>query len=134
MLNVKKRIIILFTFIVILIVIIIQIFIGELNKSYYLKATPPENIKTLNSYLEWKPGTKTIYKIENKGIVYYLCLDKPRRIPASGPSAYCFDSNCNFVGWTADIGDLHGSLPQQAYEKRYKWTEINIEEIPNHNK
>jgi len=127
--NIKKYIIVLCIFIVILVVMLIQIHIRSLNKSYYLKAEPPESVKNLSSYLDWKPETKTIFKADNNGRIYYFCLGERGRTLASGPSAYCFDSNFNFIGWSSDIGDLQGTLPQQAYEERYKWKETRIDEL-----
>ena len=126
--KVNKYILSLFSFIIIILVIV-HIHIGAKKKPFYLRATPPESVKTLKSYLEWRPETKTIFKIENDGNIYYFCLGEQGPMPASGPSAYCFDSESNFLGWSADIGDLRGTLPQQAYEKRYNWTELKVEEV-----
>ena len=105
------------------------------HEKYYLKASPTKDAINLKSFIQWRPDTNNIYEVNNKGEVYYLCLDykfwfenRPP-IPLSGPPAYCFDSNFNFVGWTIDIGDSKGSLPQKVWEKNYHWTEMKIEDL-----
>ena len=44
---------------------------------------------------------------ENSGITYTVMLAPAGRWLASGPSAYLFDPNGNFIDWTADMGDYY---------------------------
>lgn len=45
-------------------------------------------------------------RYENSGTNYTVMLAPAGRTLASGPSAYLFDQNGQFIDWTADMGDF----------------------------
>ena len=44
---------------------------------------------------------------ETGGVTYTVVLGRHARSLASGPSAYLFDTNGQFIDWTADMGDFY---------------------------
>jgi hypothetical protein len=70
-------------------------------------ARPPKDLKTIQDFELWKGkasmGRRTY---ENSGTNYTVILGPAGRTLPSGPSAYLFDQNGNFVDWTSDLGDL----------------------------
>jgi hypothetical protein len=71
-------------------------------------ARPSKTLKTIQDFQEWKGGSimgKGIY--ENSGTTYTVVLAPAGRTLASGPSAYLFDQNGQFVDWTSDMGDFY---------------------------
>ena len=122
----KKLKVIIFVILVIFILIITPV----LDIPLYLMARPSKNITDLHSFLEWKPKTETITKVEKNSTVYYICYGRAGRLYPSGPSAYYFDSNLSFFGWTPDCGGTHGSIPKEVYEQKSdNQTELKIEEV-----
>jgi hypothetical protein len=72
------------------------------------KAKPPESVRTIKDFVTWQKGAiKGRGEFENGGVTYTVMLGRPARSLASGPSAYLFDTNGQFVDWTADMGDFH---------------------------
>lgn len=69
-------------------------------------ARPPANLKTIHDFRDWKKrafmGERSY---ENFGTTYIVMLGPSGRMFASGPSAYLFDQNGDFVDWTPDMGD-----------------------------
>jgi hypothetical protein len=71
-------------------------------------ARPPKNLKTIQEFEAWKRGAimgKGTF--ETTGVTYTVMLAPAGRFLASGPSAYLFDDNGQFVDWTADMGDFY---------------------------
>src|SRR5262245_47703127 len=71
-------------------------------------ARPPKNIETIEDFRAWKRGAilgKGTF--ENAGVTYTVMLAPAGRYLASGPSAYLFDEQGQFVDWTADMGDYY---------------------------
>lgn len=71
-------------------------------------ARPPKNLKTIQDFQAWK-GESIMGKgtFENSGTNYTVFLAPAGRTLPSGPSAYLFDQNGQFVDWTKDMGDFH---------------------------
>ena len=71
------------------------------------KARPPESIKTIQDFENWKgaeiKGTGTFH---TASAAYTVILAPAGRYVPSGPSAYLFDDRGQFVDWTADMGDI----------------------------
>ena len=44
---------------------------------------------------------------ESSGVTYTVMLGPAGRYVASGPSAYLFNEQGQFVDWTADMGDFY---------------------------
>jgi hypothetical protein len=72
------------------------------------RARPPENVRTIEDFSVWKRGAiRGKGTFEHGGVTYTVMLGRPARSLASGPSAYLFDTNGQFVDWTADMGDYY---------------------------
>ena len=87
----------------------------------YSRAKPPKTVTDISSCLAWLQKPMGAYRITDGDVVYYRVTGPAGRYLASGPSAYTFDSNGKFIGWTADVGDystpgLHIS-PDAKHEK-----------------
>ena len=71
-------------------------------------ARPAKSLKTIEDFRTWKRdsimGRGTF---ETGGVTYSVMLAPAGRSLASGPSAYLFDSNGQFVDWTGDMGDCY---------------------------
>ena len=70
-------------------------------------ARPPEGMRTIEDFRVWQgkvnKGGERIY--ENSGQTYIVMTGPAGRSLASGPSAYLFDTNGQFIDWTSDMGD-----------------------------
>jgi hypothetical protein len=56
----------------------------------------------------WKRGSiMRSGAFEGSGVTYTVMLAPAGRYLASGPSAYLFDEQGQFVDWTADMGDFY---------------------------
>jgi hypothetical protein len=72
------------------------------------RARPPASVRTMEDFLVWKKGAvRGRGTFETGGAAYTVMLGRPARSLASGPSAYLFDTNGQFVDWTADMGDSY---------------------------
>lgn len=70
-------------------------------------ARPPKNLKTIEQFRTWKKDAiRGKGTFEHSGVTYTVMLAPAGRYLASGPSAYLFDRNGQFVDWTADMGDF----------------------------
>ncbi len=62
------------------------------------KAKPPESVRTIKDFMTWKKGSiKGRAEFENGSVTYTVMLGRPARSLASGPSAYLFDTNGQFI-------------------------------------
>ena len=69
-------------------------------------ARPPKGLKTIEDFKTWKAGSiKGIGTFQDEGVTYTVMLGPPGRYVPSGPAAYLFDEQGQFVDWTADMGD-----------------------------
>lgn len=71
------------------------------------RARPPKDMNTIDDFRTWK-GDAIIGKgtFESGGEEYTVMLGSPGRYLASGPSAYVFEEEGEFVDWTSDMGDV----------------------------
>ena len=87
-------------------------------------ARPPKHLKTLEEFRGWKRDSiigEGTY--ENSGLTYTVLLVPAGRFLASGPSAYLFDEEGQFVDWTADMGDSY------TVKNRFNLTSGHVENI-----
>jgi hypothetical protein len=71
------------------------------------RARPPRGITTLADFNSWKGEAILGHgTFEHGGTNYTVMLGPAGRTLASGPSAYVFDSDGQFVDWTSDMGDF----------------------------
>lgn len=71
-------------------------------------ARPPESLRTLEDFRVWKQGLiKGQGTFEAKGVLHTVLLAPASHYLASGPAAYLFDPDGQFVDWTGDMGDYH---------------------------
>ena len=71
-------------------------------------ARPPKDLKTMADFETWKRGAiMGRGTFEHSGMTYTVVLAPAGRYLASGPSAYLFDKNGQFVDWTSDMGDFY---------------------------
>ena len=73
----------------------------------FKSARPPTTVKTIKDFRAWK-GKSIMREREyrNSGTNYTVILGPAGRVGASGPSAYLFDHNGEFIDWTRDMGDF----------------------------
>jgi hypothetical protein len=71
-------------------------------------ARPPADLTDIQGFRDWKKGT-IIGRgtFESSGRAYTVLLAPAGRYLASGPAAYLFDEQGQFVDWTADMGDYY---------------------------
>ena len=85
------------------------------------KAVPPPHVKTLSSFLDWRPGPHYGYvkRIQNRDHLVVLG-DFAGMIP-SGPAAYVFDKSGRLLDWTVDSGDDHD------FQQKWQPSELHVE-------
>lgn len=70
-------------------------------------ARPPKSLKTIEEFKAWKTGSiKGSGTFHHDGAAYTVMLGPAGRHFPSGPAAYVFDEQGQFVDWTADMGDF----------------------------
>ncbi|MCZ6690604.1 MAG: hypothetical protein O7H41_13490 [Planctomycetota bacterium] len=82
--------------------------LGYIQWCWY-RVTPPNAVKTLDQFLEWRPRTTAFHKIQIKDGSEFVFARGPSVMPgmlASGPAIYLFDESGRFVDWTGDSGDI----------------------------
>lgn len=72
------------------------------------KARPPKDLRTIRDFEAWKQG-EIIGEgtFTSAGKTYTVMLAPAGRYLASGPSAYLFDEQGEFIDWTYDMGDFY---------------------------
>jgi hypothetical protein len=92
------------------------------------KATPPQSMSTVEEFRKWK-GSEIMDEgtYANNGTTYKVYLVPAGRYLASGPSAYLFTQNGDFVDWSADCGDYF------TVKQNFDLTSGNIKPIKNNN-
>ena len=91
------------------------------------KAKPPQSMTNLQTFFEWQPKPMGAFKVTASNTTYYQLLGPAGRSLPSGPAAYSFDSNGNFIGWTADNGDFF--TPQVVYAQGAIHERISDDEV-----
>ena len=92
----------------------------------YSAARPPDELKTIGDFRGWKQaeilGQGTY---QHAGKTYTVLLGPAGRYLSSGPSAYLFDEQGQFVDWTSDMGDFstqeHGFPLMSGEVKNIEW-------------
>jgi hypothetical protein len=97
-------------------------------------ASPPRAVRTLSDFLAWHPGPGEVFRVTVRGSTYYLLGGDEVYPLNSGPSAYTFDANGNYVDWTPDSGDvLHPAITLTGRAPHERTTIEDIEkEIEAH--
>ena len=89
---------------------------------------PPEHVKDIASFHEWRPELTEATRMEIRGSVYFSVQGNYARTMASAKSEYYFDSNGNYFGWNVDPGD--NKTPALFFSPDAKRSKVSIEEIP----
>jgi len=93
----------------------------------YWRAKPPSNVKDLRSFFAWMPEPIRAFRITVESKRYYQITGPAGRYLASGPSAYTFDEQGGFIGWTPDMGDFY--TPKEVFSPKAKEEEISLDEM-----
>jgi hypothetical protein len=91
------------------------------------RAKPPKSVTDVPSCLEWLQKPMGAYRITEGPVIYYRVTGPAGRYLASGPSAYTFDSQGKFIGWTANVGDI--PTPGVHISSDAKRQAISLEEL-----
>ena len=91
------------------------------------RAKPPRGMTNLQTFFEWKPMPMSAWRITIGNSVYYQLTGPAGRSLPSGPAAYAFDANGQFIGWTADSGDFF--TPAVIYEPGAKRERVSVTEV-----
>ena len=77
-----------------------------IEKIKYHTATPPKNMKTIDDFRKWRGDkTRSLGIYEQDGKSYTVISGPAGGYLPSGPAAYLFNCNGDFVDWTSDMGD-----------------------------
>jgi len=68
------------------------------------------------------------YRVTVGKTVYYQITGPAGRYVASGPSAYTFDAQGRFIGWSSDMGDF--KRPAEVFQEGAKREKITLEQLP----
>ncbi len=92
------------------------------------QARPPKSVTDVSSCLVWLKKPMGSYRVTVNNTVYYQISGPAGRHLASGPSAYTFDAQGRFIGWSADMGDL--KTPAEVYREGAKREKIPLDQLP----
>ena len=92
------------------------------------QARPPKSVTDINSCLAWLKKPMGSYRVSVNKTVYYQITGPAGRYLASGPSAYTFDDQGHFIGWSADMGDF--KTPAEVFREGAKREKIPLDELP----
>ena len=81
----------------------------------------------VSSCLTWLKQPIGAYRVTTDKAVYYQITGPAGRYLPSGTSAYSFDVNGKFIGWTSDEGDIH--TPEQVFIKGSESEKISLDEL-----
>jgi hypothetical protein len=93
----------------------------------FRSARPPESVTDISSCLTWLQDPMGVYRITDGDVIYYRLTGPAGRCIASGLSAYTFDSQGKFIGWTADVGDF--PTPGLHLSQNAKREKISLDEL-----
>ena len=114
----------------IIVVVLFLLLLASLIPDYVYfmpKAKPPQNVTNLQTFFEWKPKPMGAFKVTASNTTCYQLLGPAGRSLPSGPAAYSFDSNGNFIGWTSDNGDFF--TPQVVYAPGAIHERISVDDV-----
>lgn len=89
------------------------------------QARPPEHVRTLKSFLEWRPGPHPALVRHIAGDKHLVVFAALHGFLASGPAAYVFDASGRLVDWAGDSGD--DNTFQQKWSPAGRRIEIDTE-------
>ena len=92
------------------------------------QARPPKSVTDINSCLAWLKKPMGSYRVTMDETVYYQVTGPAGRYLASGPSAYTFDAQGRFIGWSADMGDF--KTPVEVFREGAKREKIPLDQLP----
>jgi hypothetical protein len=92
------------------------------------QARPPKSVTDVSSCLAWLKKPMGSYRVNVSNTVYYQITGPAGRCVASGPSAYTFDAQGRFIGWTADMGDF--KRPAEVFQEGAKREKIPFDQLP----
>lgn len=73
----------------------------------FQRARPPADMETITEFKAWRrKSIRPDAQFIHQGTNYTVAFGPAGGALPSGPAAYVFDSEGNFVDWTADMGDL----------------------------
>ena len=93
----------------------------------YWRAKPPSSVTNVRSFFDWMPEPRGALRITVENKRYYQMTGPAGRVLASGPSAYTFDEQGQFIGWTPDMGDIH--FPEMAFSPKARQEMISLDEM-----
>ena len=92
------------------------------------RARPPKSVMDVASCLAWLKKPMGSYRVTANNTVYYQITGPAGRYLASGPSAYSFDAQGRFIGWSADMGD--SKTPAEVFREGAKREKIPLDQLP----
>jgi hypothetical protein len=92
------------------------------------RARPPKSVTDVSSCLAWLKKPMGSYRVTVGNAVYYQVTGPAGRFAASGPSAYTFDAQGRFIGWSSDMGDF--KRPAEVFQEGAKRERIPLEQLP----
>lgn len=96
-----------------------------LNQIAYQKALPPPEVKDVSAFLTWINKPLGSYRVFAKTNSYLVIRGPAGRMFASGTSAYTFDRQGCFIGWTPDMGDI--KRPLVVFSDGAKWEKTDLD-------
>jgi hypothetical protein len=91
------------------------------------QAKPPASVTDLHSFFAWMPKPVNARRVTLDNTLYYTVTGEWVGFLPSGSTAYSFDAQGKFIGWTPDEGDLH--VPDQVYAPGVQWEYIPVDEL-----
>ena len=91
------------------------------------RAKPPPGMTDWLTFFEWKPEPMGAFRVSTTNGTYYQLLGPAGRWLPSGPAAYSFDAQGNFIVWSADSGDFYS--PRVVYVPGAVRERIPVDEV-----
>lgn len=92
------------------------------------RARPPKRVIDVDSCLAWLGKPMGSYRVTVSNTAYYQLTGPAGGFLASGPSAYSFDAQGRFIGWTSDMGDI--KRPAEVFAAGAKREKIPLDQLP----
>lgn len=88
-------------------VALIWVVLWGINLPLQFAARPPKGLETIADFKDWKPSSTRNGTFEHSGETFTVMFGPAGRFLPSGPSAYLFNKNGDFIDWTPDMGDCY---------------------------
>jgi hypothetical protein len=98
-----------------------------LDQIPHSRATPPKTVTDVASCLVWLKNQMGAYRVTVGKSSFYQITGPAGRYIASGPAAYSFDAQGQFIGWTQDMGDFYE--PREVFSPNAKREKISTDEL-----